>query len=340
MVLAEQVRQLQNESSLIDDDTTYNMGGGGWGTLKDYGNIVLTALTLIVWRAEFPTQGRYRIKIGSYYVWGRYVNSSAECGYRMGLAYVAAGTHGVVVESKGGDVRYFKLGKAKFSDEVGENLATYASQISKTVASRTTCVGPLKNSAFIVVCWAKTTGAQTNFENPGDSLTNGVSLAVDGTQITWTERNQDTGSDETASATYYCVLSVGSAHTFEITKDNAATQVDISVYACPWLLTGTSHEPVTLDCSQGSTLYVMLEPLTGDITKLVAVGKKRAVSFGDATDYYSKSTGTGLLSFSYTFESVAPENTPLFVNGFLASDPDLSPYGGCGCIGFIGVDLR
>jgi hypothetical protein len=342
MVLSEQVRQIGNESSLIDDSTSYSQNNASWATLKNYGNITLSNAALIVWRFNIQTSGvGYRLKIGSYYVWGKYVSGATDTGYYMGIAYMAAGTHAIVVECKGnGQIRFFTLGTAKFSDETGQTARTYSSSLSVTVANRTTCIGALKNAVFVVHCFGKTTGGQTNFENVGDNLTNGVSMTVDSVQVNWTERNQDTGNNETSSASYYGVLSVGSAHTFALTKRNVNTQVDITVYACPWILTASSYEPVTMDFSQGSTIYFMLEPLSGDITKFIGVGKKRAVSYGNSTDYYSTSSGTGLLSFSYTFENVAPNSTPLYVNGFLATDPDLSPYGGCGCVGFIGVDMR
>jgi hypothetical protein len=83
-----------------------------------------------------------------------------------------------------------------------------------------------------------------------------------------------------------------------------------------------------MDFPQGSTLYLMLEPLNLNPTKTVGVGKKRAVSFGDATDYYSVGSGTGLLSFDYTFEVVSLSDVNLYLSGLGA------------CVGYIGVDTR
>jgi hypothetical protein len=330
VLLVEQVRQLTSESSLIDDTATYTRSfSRSWGEVKNYGNITLASAALIVWSFQLTSSGyNMRLKIGSYYVWGK---NNVGTGTFTGIAYLAAGTYAVVVEDSSSgpasSICNFKLGVAKFIDEVGSVLNNYSSTINLTVANRSTLpIGALKNAVFMVRCWAKTTGAQTNFKNPGDSLTNGVSLSVDGVQITWTERNQDDANYENASATYYCTLGVGSSHSFAITKDNGSTTVNINIYACPWLLFGSNHEPVTLDFPQNSTLYLMLEPLDTNPTKSVKVGKKRAVSFGDSTDFYSTASGTGLLSFSYRFDIVQIATVTLYASGLGA------------CISHIGVD--
>jgi hypothetical protein len=96
---------------------------------------------------------------------------------------------------------------------------------------------------------------------------------------------------------------------------------------CPWILID-SHQPLTLDFPQGSTLYLVMEPLTADATKTVKLGWPRFISFGDSTDYYSTASGTGILPWNYTFESVEVKNVGLFVGG----------YGGC--ISVIAVDVR
>jgi hypothetical protein len=72
----------------------------------------------------------------------------------------------------------------------------------------------------------------------------------------------------------------------------------------------------------------MLEPLMSNPTKNLKLGKKRAVSFGDSTDYYSTGSGTNILSWNYTFEIVEVDDCVLVVEG----------YGGC--IAVVGVDLR
>jgi hypothetical protein len=180
-----------------------------------------------------------------------------------------------------------------------------------------------------VNCWAYTPGAQTNFENIGDSLTNGVSLSIEGSQVDWTNRNQDTSSSENAWAEYFGWDGAAEDISIVITKDNGSTVVHISVILCPWILPpDTDFEPIDLDFPQGSTIYLMLEPLTENPTKNSKIGKERAISFGDTTDYYSTASGTGILKHTYTFEEVK--------NGAVL----LVTYGKGACISSIGVDMR
>jgi hypothetical protein len=331
MVYTEEVRQLASEENLINDSAAYTRDNAAWGTLKNYGNITLSEDYLVVFKFTINTTSAYRLKIGSYYVYGCFTT-----GYKTGIAFVAAGTYAILMEQKNGggggsgSVSAFQLGKAKFSDVAKSNLAAYAAEIDLTVAQRSPAsfFGTLKNAVFAVLVWAKTPGAVTSFENVGDAYTNGVQLSVDGVQVDWTTRIHDATSDETACANFYGSLSVGSAHTFTIGKDNVNTVVHISIIGCPWLLAGVDNQPVTLDFPQVSTLYVTLEPLDKDPTKNSKIGKVRAVSYGDATDFYSTASGTGILSHTYTFEIVAVSDVSVFVNGF------------GGCISLVGVDER
>lgn len=329
MVYSEQVRQVASEQNLINDATDYTRNNAAWGTLHNYGNITLSEDSLIVFKFTAQTASGYRLKIGSCYVYGCYTS-----GFKTGIAFVAAGTYAVLMEQKNvggtGEVFNFQLGKAKFSDTVKSNLAPYAAEIDLTVIQRTppSFFGTLKNAVFAVNVWAYTPGADTNFENVGDALTNGVQLSIDGIQVDWTARVQDTGSIENAYANFYGSLSVGVEHAFTIGKDNANTVVHISIMACPWLLATVDNEPMTLDFSQTSTLYLVLEPLNADPTKNSKIGKFRAVSYGDATDFYSTATGTGILSHTYTFELVEVTSVTAVVNGL------------GGCIALVGLDER
>ena len=330
MVYTEQVRQLASEQNLINDLTTYTRSNAAWGTLKSYGNIVLSEDSLIVFKFIANTSSCYRLKIGSFRVHGCYAAATY-----TGIAFVPSGTHAVLLEQKNdggasGSIKWFQLGKAKLSDVAKSSLAAYAAEIDLTVAQRSppSFLGTLKNAVFAVNVWAYTPGAQTNFENVGDALTNGVQLSVDGVQVDWTSRIQDAGSNETAYANYYGSLSVGSGHAFTIGKDNANTVVHISIIGCPWLLANVDNEPMTLDFAQGSTLYLTLEPLNADPTKNSKIGKVRAVSYGDSTDFYSTASGTGILSHSYTFETVSVVDVTVVVNGF------------GGCISMVGLDER
>lgn len=332
MVLAEQLRDLSVEENLINDTTRYLRNDPAWGTIHDYGNIVLTEDSLIVFKfdVEYGFTSCYRLKIGNYYAHGCYVD-----GTYTGIAFVAAGTHDVKMEQKdagssNGRISNFQLGKAKFSDTKYSALAAYSTAISLTISQRSppSFFGTLKNAVFAVMIWAYTLGDVTNFENVGDTLTNGVSIDFDGYQVSWTSRTQDTGSNETAYAYCHRLKSVGSAHTITITKDNAATVVHISVFACPWLLVTADNEPMTLNFSQGSTLYIVLEPLAADPTKTSEIGKVRAVTYGDTTDFYSTASGVGILQHSYTFEIVDVTSVSVFLSGLF------------GCVSMIGLDER
>jgi len=340
LLLVEQVRKVNSEESLIDDSATYSTTSTSY-VMKNYGNITLNEDALIVFSFEARNSSSaenvytyLRLKVGSYYVYGRKIAGIDGWVSCNGIIYLAAGTYAIEYEhltsysNDSAQVKNFKLGKADFNDLIGETLTSYSSQITKQVSSRTTPAGDLNEAVFVVNAFAYTSGAQTNFENVGDSLTNGVSLKVDGSQVDWTERHQDSDGKENAHAVYYGVLSVGSSHTFEIVKDNADTVVHISITACPWILCDDDFEPVSLDFPQGSTLYVTFEPLDEDPTKTVKLGKKRAISFGDSTDYYSTSSGTGILNYNYTFETVQVGEVGLYVSGK------------GGCISILGVDVR
>lgn len=344
-LLVEQVRDIESELTFIDNSTHYSAPSSSWGTLHDYGNVTTPKAGLLIFHIDAhkgsTDNGHIRLKVGANYVWAHEEASVGVSSHHECFCYVDAGTYDILVEARQGvggagtemSVDKFVCGFVAFSDMVGSFLASYSSQISITPANRETCIGALKQAVFRVQVYGITAAGQTNFNNVGDSLTNGVSLAVDGAQISFDVRNQDAGSEDGAHAEYFTALSVGSAHTFVISKDNANTTVYISIVACPWLMYDIIHQPVTLDIPQGSTLYLMLEPLDGlaDPTKYAYVGKVRAFSFGDATDYYYSLSGTGIQIPTYTFEIVDGQTSLLYVKGSLHTGA---------CISHIAVDLR
>jgi len=342
MLLVEQVRAIESELTFIDNSTHYSAPSANWDTLHDYGNVTTPKAGLLIFLIGAHAdvnEGYVRLRVGANYVWAHKEVSGGISVNHECFCYVSAGTYDILVQGRKGDassglsVDKFVCGFVAFSDMNGSFLASYSSQISITPANRESCIGALKQAVFRVQVYGVTPGGQTNFENVGDSLTNGVSLAVDGVQISFDVRNQDTVGDNGASAEYFTALSVGSAHTFAVTKDNANTIVYISIVACPWLIYDTLHQPATLDIPQGSTLYLMLEPLDGlaDPTKYAYVGKVRAFSFGDATDYYYSLSGTGIQIPTYTFEIVNGQTSLLYVKGSLHTGA---------CISHIGVDVR
>jgi len=116
-----------------------------------------------------------------------------------------------------------------------------------------------------------------------------------------------------------CYNGFGSAY-----NGRAVTKITI----CPWIIPDVEYEPITLDFPQGSTFYIITEPLDQNPTKTSKIGKKRGRSFGDTTDYYSTASGTNILSHNYTFETIEVANSVLLVSGF------------GGCISILGVDVR
>jgi len=338
MLFSEQVRLLESEERLINDATEYGAASTSWVAIHNYGNITLTEDGLVVFTYDLHSVNSgsiayARLKIGSYYVHGARVYGTLNTTFH-GLAWLGAGTYAVIIEVRTDGETYqahvsnFQLGKAKFSDSVGHALAVCSSQISKTVGSRKLAVGPLKNAVFCVHVFAYTPNAVTYFENPGQNYTNGVRVSVDSVQVAWSERYQDEDSKENGYAKCYHPVTVGGTHAIDIAKDNANTVVHISIACSPWLLSDRLYEPVTADFTQSSTFYAVLEPLSGNVTKGVKVGKTRAASFGDSTDYYSSSSGTGILSYSYTFEKIEIGKVGIFLSGL------------GGCVSVIGVDVR
>lgn len=98
--------------------------------------------------------------------------------------------------------------------------------------------------------------------------------------------------------------------------NNQGSDKTHSVYlwiaACVWWLGSSYCEPITLETLPfQSTLYLVLEPLWADNTKYLYLGKLRFKSFGAGTDYYSTASGTGIVTWNYTFETCDPAGVQL-----------------------------
>ncbi|MEM2163902.1 MAG: hypothetical protein QXR62_05720 [Candidatus Bathyarchaeia archaeon] len=328
MLLSEMVRRIDQERILINDPTQYYRAAGDWGVLKDYGPITLPTPSLLLFTLYNVYDTGLRLKIGNYYVWG---HPAAAAGVTyVGMAYVPAGTHSVVVESRrttgGQAIKNFRLGRVVFSDGMGFPLNLYSDSINITPTSRKTCIGTLAETVLAIQVFAYTPAAQTNFENVGETLTNGVSLRVNGIQVNWTTRTQDTNSVGAAYATYISPYTIGQL-TIELSRRNTNTICHINIFVCPWLLSSSFHAPVSLSFPQGSTLYLILEPLTSNPTKTVRIGKERTITFGDI-DYYYIASGADILVANYTFEAITVESSTVLVSGL------------GGCISTIAVDVR
>jgi hypothetical protein len=334
MFLSEMVRHVGDESNVINDATQYSRTNAAWGTLHDYGTVnpATAGIYIIKFEIDSDTANAFfRLKIGGNLVFGHTVPFPSPFVLHAIILHLPTGSQSVIAESRADTVfiKNFQMGRCEFSDVDAENLQVYSSTLTLNLASRALPLGTTKKAILAINCGAYTSGAQTNFENIGDSLTNGVSLSIEGSQVDWTDRTQDSGSEEYAWAEYFAPEDLDEDITVVITKDNGSTVVTISVIFCPWILSDiTTHEPIDLNFPQGSTIYVMLEPLFTNPTKNLKIGKVRAISWGDTTDFYSTASGTNIVQHDYQFQEVK--------NGAVL----LYTYGRGGCISSIGVDIR
>jgi hypothetical protein len=340
VLITEQERLIANEQQLINNSTSYVIPGS-YGTIHDYGNITLAQAGLVAIVFNLSCSGGtmgltgFRLKVGGTPIFT--ANYSGGTNYPNGpygcLIYLAAGTYDILLEGaingNSGNVTSMKVGLLSFNDLVGSALAAYSSGIALTVANRITPAGPLLKATYCVQVYAVTASANTNLENVGDNLTNGVSISVDGAQVNWSEKySPDDSGYHGVSGKVFLPYSVGSSHTVTITKRNSNTTVNVTVVACPWILASSNFSPVNLNFAQGSTVYCVENPLFVDATKFIGVGTPRGVSFGTATDYYNSTSASGLLVYSYQIDVADVTQVDIVTNGMGA------------CIEIIGVDAR
>jgi hypothetical protein len=336
MFLSEMTRHVGNEENTINVTSMYTRSGTTWGTIHSYGSINPATPGIYLVRYQLSATdntAEIRIKVGLRYIHGAMQGTGVVT--VQGVCYLPAGSQSVVAEHRhsssigSGRIQNFQFGRIAFSDVDAEALQTYASQLTVNVPQRPLPLGAMKQVCVMVNCWASTPGAQTNFEDVGDALTNGVSLTVEGSQVDWTERKQDTAGRENAWANYFGVADVGQDIPVSITRDNGSTVVHICIVATPWILPSVpTFEPMTLTIPQGSTIYLMLEPMHLNPTKDIKIGTKRAITFGDTTDFYSTASGTNILTYNYTFQEVKNGAVLLYASGL------------GGCVASIGVDIR
>lgn len=343
MVLySEQVRKLSTEENLLNDSTNYDVPTS-YGVVKDYGSVSApeAGLLCISFLLDNPGASPYDaglvVLVDDCIVHTRKYGSIALGTSERVKCYVPvdAGSHTVKVYGDSTnitvEIKDFQCGFVVFSDFEYTPVAEYTAALTVNCPSRNTPLGTLAYATLLVRAGAVTAAAVTEFENNGESKTNGVKLKVNGSYVDWTSRVDGYSTVTSASAIYAAVVPVDTDYAITIEKDNAATDVYVAVTICPWLLTGSNTEvavfPVTADFPPNSTLYVTLEPLIEDVTSFIAIGKPRAISFGDSTDYYEIAEATGINSLGYTFELVSPDNVGCYVGGYGA------------CIAYIGVDV-
>lgn len=239
---------------------------------------------------------------------------------------------------------YDKEREAYDSGDVVINAATESTVLNQNItvpATRKLAVGIIKKYTAIITVYENTASYAINrSNNPGESdVADWVNwkMFVDDTQVLWTERNADKNVVDHGApggyGRYVVALDCSDTVNLKLKAYNGCgssrtCRAYVDVMMCPWLLGDADYEPVSLDFPQGSTLYVILEPLNINPTKYARIGKVRFFSFGDDTDYYKSVSGAGILSLDYTFETVEVVNSILSVKGL------------GGCVSMIGVDIR
>ncbi|MEM3646566.1 MAG: hypothetical protein QW334_00275 [Thermofilum sp.] len=299
------VRNLKNETILIDDATVRSTTSTSYVTVASY-NITLTAKSILLYSYEIKgSAANYmyaRLKIGTVYIGGE-PNPSTDYTLVAGVFALDAGSYTVELQlrtvsaSNAAYVRNFRLGRVSFSDASALSLQA-AGTTSISLSSRKTCIGTTIRGVIIIQVYA----------------TSVPTVSVDGVTLSPIQ----TGEKYVYS--YICALN--SNHTVYVSTGSFA-----AVYS-PWFTHASDGETVSLSFPQGSTLYVVTEPLFANPTKSIKIGKKRIASFGDAVDYFYTASGVDRLTAAYTFEVVEVEKSQLFLSGL------------GGCVSIIGVDVR
>lgn len=226
---------------------------------------------------------------------------------------------------------------------VDNNATVTVLDVNLTIPARKLAVGKVKNTPLRLVVYVEDSAKRCSaFKNVNESDANGYlnwKLLVNNTQVSWTGRAGDNDTGETANPSYSIgghgqyetVIKAGTTYNIKLNVTNAegstrTVSAVITILACPWIIGANEYEPFDLDFPQGSTLYLVLEPLSSDPTKNIKLGYVRAWDLG--YNFYSTASGTGILNWSYTFESVDVRQVALTIDG------------SGGCISIIGVDVR
>jgi hypothetical protein len=218
-------------------------------------------------------------------------------------------------------------------------------------AGRTLPVGNIANySAFLYLIVKDVSASpsrrvhlKSTPEGPDGSKIS-IRLYINGTYVAWTTRtNDDADGDTSDNATYGCgasgsyIAPVAVNQTLNIQvqgyMNNATPNVEVwgTMFLCPWLTPMQDYQPATFSFAQDSTFYAILEPLAENASIWSKIGKKRFISFGNATDYYSiASAGSGIVEHTYIFDVVDVPSSQWIVSctGYIV------------CISYVGVDAR
>ena len=365
MLFSEQVRLLEDEEILVEETPNirvgYNYGGDTDWVTKTTKNITLDKQKIVYVKIKaytFNGDGNVRVLKD-----GNPILATGNIGYDETkevdvFIVLDAGNHSFDFQMAGSwgssgytELQQIKIATCNFPDKAKTNFDSgwvsvgyypeYIIDESFTIPqTRKTCVGEIKKYTVIINVYVEVENLpESKLKNPSESDESIYNwrLYLDDTEKGWTERHHDQplGNYGPGSFGKY-VFSANPNQTYnlKIKVDNdydsntRNVRAVVNILVCPWIIPNEDHEPVTLTFPQGSTLYVVLEPLNGNPTKAVKIGKKRIEDFGDNCNYYYVLSGADILNAYYTFERVEVEKVNLIVSG----------YGGC--ISIIGVDVR
>jgi hypothetical protein len=362
MQLAEQVRDLTIEENLLNDGTWYQQSTNVDWTTHLTKSIVLTATKtlLATFKAELYgiSSGNARVCVDGVPIVSAGLLSGTTGAQVEREAYItlAAGTYSFtfqLAKNSGNMIRfiYCSIGVVSFLDLAksdgdasvsvpATSTATIITKVLTSSAVRTTPLGNIKKHNCIVIVNGLNASDGTCTSKMSGTVADRLSfrIYVNGVEKSWTEAVEDyqvaiPANGEGAYGRYEFVADLNTEYTIEVKCYNGfavakTARAYISIVICPWILIAAENEPFSIDVPQGSTLYVMLEPLTRNPTKYIKLGKVRSKSFGESTDYYSLSNGVDILAWTYNFETVKPESCNLVAYGF------------GGCISHIAVDVR
>jgi len=207
--------------------------------------------------------------------------------------------------------------------------------------ARRTCAGTIKQMQLFIYVYAEGENFRiSRMKNPGEANDSCLNwrLFINGVPTAWSDRRGDFDSGATTNQSYaegaygYYTALITADQTINVKIEaynggsGRNVRAIVVVFACPWIIPSTEYEPLGLNFPQGSTLYLVLEPLSSDPTKTIKLGYIRAWDLG--YNYYSMASGVGVLYWNYTFESVEVGQCVLLVGG------------NGGCISIIALDVR
>lgn len=366
-LLTEQVRDASEEDIILNDSTGYDVAVvGDWATVKSQSFFlnkkkgIYVKITVL---AEAGVHGAGRVLLDGDPILSTGGMEPTETESRDVFLVLDSGSYTIAFQSAiwltGGndfsvDLCYigaFMLSDVETLSEDSGSVQIQPSDSEELVEQTLVLPAPRKvpggvvaeHTCFVVVYAQQIDLRYSSMKNIGEANTAdylNFRLYKNAVQVDWLVRDNDYTSSfandtfGTGSVGLYKVqLQPGSTTIFRVDGYNGwpgvkNARVVIKVFACPWIIPSAVYTPIEFEeFSEGSTLYLVLEPFNDNPTKTVKIGKERFVSFGDATDYYQTSSGQNILSVSYKFELV--KNMKV----------DVEIGGENGCISIIGVDL-